>query len=1120
VYEDTSVDLALGEQYNLENVADRIELANRINRLLKRVGWLITQSPNVEILDHRSCILGAPGNGFFTEEDPLYRCEFAVGSTAAPGQVGNMGLCENYTGYYNENSPTSTYPCCGYYWPDGSCHDIGEPGYSGYPRVQVRAGLCGQEHIVGVEGVDDDEPHAVYDGIICGKVFSNDVASFNVELFKRAVDDATVGKDKDLKDKFTYMKDTAGTVDDPGFFLSNWADSNWQILFNNASLVSGDGNDEVRRITFEMHKFLKEIDKISKTSVFDCADVLSPDSLEGVESVADMGKISAYMACAGDQIRQYSSSIVIPNLPIAVVDSIVAGGGSSSHYPDMRGAYLDQINSVESNILAFERLSNDLSNVLYQMSTSVALAQQQLRLAEIRGKIEALQMEKSIVLSTGQLVQTIFNAVASMSVISVSHAASGAFSAYGYMAYAAALGMAIAIDEEILDLIDESTESEMKIIMQENLKQLSVLLTDLKNTYVAIKDAHLSIVNGLNDLDTLQHSAEKALAKASFAGSDDSRKVFYVNNVMRKRYNTTQIRYEKAHDDAKKMAYVARRAIEFRLGIDLSEITNATLEDPPSTWADSVCMMQGIDYSNVRDDVGADPEIANYADAYIGDYVTRLENYVESYSFDNPFSEADDIAVFSLKNDLLIPYGPCDSRPSPNMLYYSDNIGYGQWVASEDESETWVNGWEIRGCLELDPRTCTENCEDICLEVRNNQTFCTDTVDDNVECTDVGLASALGEYYSRADLIQDLSADCIGEEYCPRIPEAIGQNSGYLSQRVRNLGEGVFLLSWKDMFPTIDTVGTYSINYGSEYELVINSGEDTITVAEPGGPVICADVTSCAISVSSLGSYETWYERDLVIENHAIKDIELQVHPSPGSGAEYGMVWLAEWQLERLKTEEIPSASVTSPEYHLTTESLEYQPWGCSNPGGGTLRSFFTFKCPNDDLDDSDCYYETSFDISLEEIESGVILNNHAIALDNYNYKHASVAVNMVGSNVRDCTMSDSPSSCYSYGYLPYTVLQDGHVSVRNHEMKQMEYTLPVAKINYGKALTAEVVLTNPLSGSQSSLIAPYVNNELRGRPLQGTYTIRIYNVPELMWANVDDIQLMWNYHYWTKFGE
>ena len=37
------------------------------------------------------------------------------------------------------------------------------------------------------------------------------------------------------------------------------------------------------------------------------------------------------------------------------------------------------------------------------------------------------------------------------------------------------------------------------------------------------------------------------------------------------------------------------------------------------------------------------------------------------------------------------------------------------------------------------------------------------------------------------------------------------------------------------------------------------------------------------------------------------------------------------------------------------------------------------------------------------------------------------------------------------------------------------------------------------------------------GRPLEGTYRLRIWDSPELRWDRIDDIQFLLTYRYWTK---
>jgi hypothetical protein len=62
-------------------------------------------------------------------------------------------------------------------------------------------------------------------------------------------------------------------------------------------------------------------------------------------------------------------------------------------------------------------------------------------------------------------------------------------------------------------------------------------------------------------------------------------------------------------------------------------------------------------------------------------------------------------------------------------------------------------------------------------------------------------------------------------------------------------------------------------------------------------------------------------------------------------------------------------------------------------------------------------------------------------------------------------------------------------------------------------------VATNALTSSQRTLLEDYWKDELRGRPLPGLYTLRIWEVPGLQWRNLEDIQLILEYRYWTRFG-
>jgi len=61
----------------------------------------------------------------------------------------------------------------------------------------------------------------------------------------------------------------------------------------------------------------------------------------------------------------------------------------------------------------------------------------------------------------------------------------------------------------------------------------------------------------------------------------------------------------------------------------------------PANWESTVCTTTGVNYEELREDSQG---LLHYADSYIGDYVTKLENVVESYRLNYAFHEGADTA--------------------------------------------------------------------------------------------------------------------------------------------------------------------------------------------------------------------------------------------------------------------------------------------------------------------------------------------------------------------------------------------------------------------------------------------------------------------------------------------
>jgi len=163
------------------------------------------------------------------------------------------------------------------------------------------------------------------------------------------------------------------------------------------------------------------------------------------------------------------------------------------------------------------------------------------------------------------------------------------------------------------------------------------------------------------------------------------------------------------------------------------------------------------------------------------------------------------------------------------------------------------------------------------------------------------------------------------------------------------------------------------------------------------------------------------------------------------------------------------------------------------------------------------CYWETSFSASSDTIERLAGRRSAGFAAGNYNYRIESIGVNLVGTELRDCEGASTPSTCYASGNTAFSIIHGGPFLVRNARGELYSAPLFTGRIESARALAAERYLTNPLSGSDRGLIDPYTRVELRGRPLGGTLTLRLWNDGAFRFDRLEDVQLVLGYRYWTR---
>ena len=257
------------------------------------------------------------------------------------------------------------------------------------------------------------------------------------------------------------------------------------------------------------------------------------------------------------------------------------------------------------------------------------------------------------------------------------------------------------IAAQVHDLRRQGLEIQTEQAFVDFERRYQIAATNLTQQAGAMQSALQRLDAALAAIRSLQQQGRRAVAQALFLDSDTSGRTFGVNTASRRRYNTSVARYERARLDAIRAAYIARRALEQRLGMDLRDIRqDLTLVSAPSGWSESLCSMPAIDYDRIRSttpgvtgdrasDPGAFDGPAGYAGLFVGDYVVRLRQVFESYSFAYPFQDGRDTAVLSLRDDVMGIRADCPVD-TPNWLY---------WSGSFDHFESADGpGWRTEGC--------------------------------------------------------------------------------------------------------------------------------------------------------------------------------------------------------------------------------------------------------------------------------------------------------------------------------------------------------------------------------------------------------------------------------------
>jgi hypothetical protein len=796
----------------------------------------------------------------------------------------------------------------------------------------------------------------------------------------------------------------------------------------------------------------------------------------------DLAQLEQFLLNVAADGRKALSRVALENIPKRVVQDIRAGTVTPGGVTGKVGQNLLELeNAIRGIPDAWNRFTTDIERI----ANAIRLARNAIAAARIANKgalipLDAMRFQawSNIATGTSKIVGGGLSAFTGGGLGSlVSGTTEGAaLIAQGAQQLAAAAKTESVAADQLQNSVDRATVDLVGATIPLN-EDLRKAIEDVRTaaTNVKIKSA---------ELDGMSSSAKSLAAKGTgqdFAITKSGKvQLFPVNTVLSRLYGSTEMRYKRALRDAKAMAYLARRAIEQRLGVPLESIqTPVGALDPPSSWADDVCRLNGIDYKNVRYAPGPDAGsnaaradinrqlLTEFSDSFVGDYVDKLANFVEYYNMEYPSHDADDIAILSLKDDLLEPQSSC-FVDAPNLLLYSGRLD------AVGPATSVQKGWRLSDCP-----TGSEKCLSL-----HSEDFLVTTFSDEIGPPS---EAARGE----VTWLHDTAPPAAGTKGIP-LPSVPGP-TGFVWQDVA-LERGQYILTWWDQGRAADGTETQS---PVPYRVAVFDNAFTPITGYMGLPnntfaaAFWSPRRQLRFSVSEPGHFKVGF---------AASD----------AGPTMGSVAIANVQLEAVS----PQGDATT---YIATDSTRRVPSNqCRTSTSEAMRAAFARRC-----DAGGCFYDlkTPILIDTQSIVDPASTLNGKLAKGNFNFRNVSLALNLVGTGVRDCTGSTS-SACYGSDYVQYSLDHDAsRVGIIDWSGDEWVFDFGSATVEHAKAMAAERFMTIPLGQVDVGLLAQtgIEKPELRGRPLDGNYRLRIHDSAALRWDRVEDIQFVLKYRYWSR---
>ena len=846
-----------------------------------------------------------------------------------------------------------------------------------------------------------------------------------------------------------------------------------------------------------------------QTSVLACVGGSLPWSFAAINnppeihSLEDIASVEGWIWAQSQRAREILSSLYIENLPTRVVQDIASGRVGTGTKDGTHGRLVLELSpaliELVNGWLGVERELAGLAAAVRNARSRIAVANTEARIQSTNIAIAQLNITSAMVAQ----------ASSALSAFSSGNLGGGMAQSAGTVVQTGILAQQKELTDSLGVLQDTLLDETIGVALADLGAQTTASGFALQQALNTVASSTARATSLAAQIRQAERDAQYAAAKAKgepFVVVDGEPVAIPVNAVLNRQFQITKQRYDRSLAESKYLAFIARLAIERRIGRPLDDLnTEIGPVEAPSLWADDVCDMTGLDYQNLSEvdttmfsvmpfpaspddemEFGLFKVLTRDVSPFIGDYVNKLELFVDAYNIAFPFQQGDDTAVLSIRDDVLAQHESCVVA-SPNLLLFSHDLELAQAALP---GESFV-GWARSACESGGTR---------CVEAKPG----------------AELGTPPGVTPATYSPIPPGGVGGTGATWLREMPEVdtadwTGPTSDIygVSQVVSTQEPGTYILSWWDQarrrtdlgaFPEeTDPQVAYRVEVRDELSSVVAAFSDYPFRPDASNPELAAaawsDRRELRFELTEPGSYTVTFA------------------PSLGSG-ELGSVVIANTQLEA-----VGSMSAMAGAYYGTGSTAETI-GRCPSLSPGELRSAFQRACNAD----GECYYELTEPLSInaEQLatQNGYLGGN--FARGNYNFRHITVALNLAGTSLIDCAANPT-NSCYGDGTIRYTLEHNAVgteviAGIWQGELEKHRFNFGTGAIRNGQALAAERFITSPVGSADMSLLSQpgILKTEFLGRPLGGTYRLRIWETPALMWDRLEDVQIVLKYRYWS----